>query len=116
MSPPGWAVALAVTLVLEVPLVVALYPGQRKRIGVASLLANCATNLTLNLLLWRLPFAAGNHIFLGEALALFTEAIVYGAVSRPHDWPRGLLASALANALSFFAGPLVAGWLLAFPM
>ncbi len=112
MRPPGWAVALAVTLLLELPLVVALYPGQRKKLLVASLLANCATNLTLNLLLWRVPVLAGRHVFPGEVLALLVEAAVYGMVSKPHDWPRGLLASALANAASFFAGPFLAAWLM----
>jgi len=110
MRPPAWAVALAVTLILEVPLVAALYPGQRKKL--ASFLANCATNLTLNLLLWRLPLLAGRHIVPGEALALLVEAAVYGMAGRPRDWPRALLASALANAASFFAGPFLAAWLL----
>jgi len=107
-----WAAALAVTLLLEVPLVVAAFPGQRKKIFVASVLANCATNLTLNLLLWRIPLFAHDHILPGEALAVLGEALVYGWVTKPHDWPRGLLVSGVANALSYFAGPQLALWLL----
>ena len=38
---------------------------------------------------------------MGEAGALVAEAAVYALVSRQHDVPRALIASAIANAASF---------------
>lgn len=104
MAP--WAVALLVTLAIEVPLVAALFPGQRLRMACVAVAANVATNLTLNLVLPRIAALRGHYLIPGEILAVVAEAAAYALASRPRDVPRSLLASSLANALSFGAGLL----------
>jgi hypothetical protein len=101
---PGWAAALAVTLVIEVPLVALLFPGQRLKMAAVATVMNAATNLTLNLVLPHLVWLHGQWLLPGEVLAVVTEAAAYALASRPRDLPRSLLASSLANALSFGAG------------
>lgn len=110
---PGWALALAITLAVEVPLVAALYPGQRLRLAGVAVLANAATNLTLNLGLPRVPTLAGRHVIPGEMLAVVAEAAAYAWTSRPRDLPRALFVSSLANAASFGVGllPALRPWL-----
>ena len=102
----AWAVALAVTLIIEVPLVVAFYPGQRWRLGLVATVMNVATNLTLNLVLHR-------HLFLGEMLAVLSEAAAYVAFAKPRNLAKGLLVASFANLLSFSAGsvPFVQQWM-----
>ena len=99
----SWLVALIVTLVIEVPLVVAWYPGERARMALAAVFANAATNLALNLVL-----APRGHLVLGETIALVVEAAVYARVSRDRDVPRAIIVSAAANLLSFSFGPVLA--------
>jgi hypothetical protein len=100
----GWLAALLVTLAIEVPIVATLFPGQRIRMAIVALVVNIATNLALNLVLPRIPILSGRYVFPGEMLAVVGEAAAYTAFSRPPDLPQSLLASALANALSFAAG------------
>lgn len=101
---PRWPAALLITLAIEVPVVVALFPGQRVRMGAVAAVVNTASNLFLNLVLARMRSLAGHHVLPGELLAVVGEAAAYAAFSRPHDLPRALLASSLGNALSFAAG------------
>ncbi len=103
---PAWAAALAVTLVIEVPLVAALFPGQRLKMAAVSTVMNAVTNLTLNLVLRRAAWLHGHWLVPGEVFAVLSEAAAYALASRPRDLPRSLLASSLANALSFSAGLL----------
>jgi hypothetical protein len=102
MSPP--VVALALTLAIEVPLVAALFPGQRARMALVAAVSNIATNLTLNLVLARTPALAGYQVLVGEILAVVVEAAAYASFSRPRDLPRCALAAGLGNALSFAVG------------
>jgi hypothetical protein len=102
MGPTG--LALTVTLAIEVPLVALLFPGQRVRMALAALVANTVTNLTLNILLPRIPLVAPHALLVGELLALLGEAAVYAAVSRPRRVARALVASGLGNGLSFGLG------------
>lgn len=101
---PAWGGALIATLAIEVPVVAAFFPGERLRMAFVAVLANTASNLTLNLVLARTVALSGHHVLLGEGLALFGEAAAYGASSRTHDLSRGGLASAVSNALSFSLG------------
>ena len=103
---PGWAAAVAVTLVIEVPLVAALFPRQWIKMAAVAAIANSATNLTLNLVLPHVVWLRGQWLLPGEILAVVTEAAAYAVASRPHDVPRSLFASSLANAVSFGAGLL----------
>jgi len=96
--------ALGITLGTEVPVVMLLYPGQRLRLGVACAVATTATHLAMHFGLPALLPAGAPVLIAGEALALVAEAAVYFAVSRPRDPGRALVASALANSISFGAG------------
>lgn len=99
-----YLVALGITLGTEVPVVTLLYPGQRLRLGAACAVATTATHLAMHFVLPGLLPAGISALLAGEAFALAAEAAVYLAVSRPHDPGRALVASALANSLSFGAG------------
>lgn len=102
----SYLTALAITLALEVPVVAALYPGQRRRMALAAALATSATHLFMHFGLPRLLPSAGAVLLVGEIFATLAEAGVYAAASRPRSLGRGLVASALANSLSYAAGLL----------
>jgi hypothetical protein len=99
-----WLAPLAATLVIEVPVVAALFAGQRAKMALVAVAANVATNLTLNLVLARSAALGGYQVPAGELFAVIVEAGAYGLASRPHDWAKGTLAASLGNALSFAAG------------
>jgi hypothetical protein len=103
---PGWAVAVALALVIEVPVVVLFFPGQRAKMAAVAAVANVATNLTLNLVLPHISWLHGRWVLPGEILAVVVEAAAYAVASRPHDLARSLLVSSLGNALSFGVGLL----------
>ena len=94
----------ALCVALEVPVVAALYPGERLRMGLACALATAATNLFMNGLLPGLLASASAVLLIGEAMALVVEALVYFRVSKGRDWARALVASSLANASSYLVG------------
>jgi len=96
--------ALVITLALEVPLVAAMFPGQRVRMAILAAIMNTLTNLTLNCFFAVIPWMRGHHILYGEVFALVTEAAAYAVFSRPRRVGRSVLASLLGNALSFCAG------------
>jgi formate/nitrite transporter FocA (FNT family) len=98
-----WLRALIATCLIEVPIVVAVFPKQRLAMALAALVANIATNLALNLVL--LP---RGQLWLGEAIALAFEASVYYWLGRPRDLARSLVASAAGNLLSFGFGGVLA--------
>jgi hypothetical protein len=100
--------ALFVTWIIEVPIVAALFPGQRLRMGLVALVANAVTNLAMNVVLGRLPLLGPHWVVVGEAIALVVEAAAYAALSRPRQVARALLASGLGNAASFAGGGLIA--------
>jgi hypothetical protein len=108
---PRWAVALLVTLAIEVPLATVLFPGQRAKMAAVAAIMNVATNVTLNVWLPRVALLRGGHVLPGELLALVAEAAVYALASR--DLPRSLVAAGLGNALSFAAGFWPVVWKLA---
>jgi hypothetical protein len=102
----GYLAALALTLVIEVPLVALVYPGQRRRMAAWCAAATTFTHFVMHFALPRL-FSGSGLLVAGELAALSLEAIVYALASRPRDGARGLLASALANGASFGVGLLV---------
>jgi hypothetical protein len=99
--------ALAITLVVEVPGVAALFPRQRLKMALAAALATTATHLIMHFALPRLTASYDQNLLFGETLAVVAEAAVYTLVSRPRDLPRALVASGLANILSYLAGLLL---------
>jgi len=94
-------------MVLEVPTVAAFFRGERLRLAIACLLSTTATHVLLFQLLFRIVVPAAGWLVVGEVLALAVEATVYFWVSRRHDLARALMASAVANGLSFGFG---LGW------
>jgi hypothetical protein len=98
------AVALAVTLVIEVPIVAAFYRGDRVRMAITAVLANIATNLAMNALLVHRVLPYNPTLLAGEGVALVAEAVVYGLVAPGRDWAKAITASAAANLASFAAG------------
>jgi hypothetical protein len=96
--------ALAITLVIEVPIVALFYKERRLRMITACIVANAVTNLAMNLLLVRTHLAYDPTLLTGESVALLAEACVYAVVDREHDWAKALTASAAANLASFGAG------------
>jgi hypothetical protein len=100
---PGYLSALLLTLVTEVPIVAACFPGQRARLAAAAAIATTATHLCMHLVLLDLLGPRG-FVPAGEALALVVEGLVYASVARPRALKRGILASALANTVSFAIG------------
>ncbi len=103
MIPP-WALACAVTVAVECPIVAAVYPGRRLKMAFVCAVATAATNLAMNLLFRRWLGAGLDHLLVGELSALLLEALAYVLVCRPRDLGRALVASALANGASFSAG------------
>jgi hypothetical protein len=99
--------ALAVTLLVEVPIVAAFYRGHRLRMAIACAFATTATNLALNLVLMRTTLAYDPALLGGELVALLFEALVYLAVAPGRDVSRALAVSATANFASFAAGLLL---------
>ncbi len=105
---PGTLRALVVTIVIEVPIVFALFPRQRLRMAAIALVANTATNLTLNVGLPRMGVHGMPRILVGESAALVLEALAYAVLSRPREVGRAIIASAVGNGLSFTLGSALA--------
>lgn len=104
---PAYLAALGITLAVEVPVVAALFPGQRLRMAVTCALATSATHLFMHFALPQLLPPGGPVLLLGELIALVVEAGVYAAAARPRELGRALIASALANSLSYAAGLVI---------
>lgn len=100
----GYLLALAVTLVVETPIVAAFFPRRRLRLAATCAVATTATHLLLHFGFPRLLPAGISPLFFGEAFATLSEAAAYLVVSG--DAGRSLVASALANSASFGVGLL----------
>lgn len=103
----AYVLALFITLVAEVPIVAACFSGQRLRMAAVCAAATTCTHLSMHFILPQLVGSFGQFIFLGELGALLAEASVYWLASRPRDPGLALVASALANALSYGVGLLL---------
>jgi hypothetical protein len=102
-----YGIALAVTLAVEVPVVAAFYPGRRRRMALACAAATTATHLLLHLAFPHLVPRGVSPLWVGEAFATAAEAGAYAlAAGQPG---RALVASAVANSLSFGAGLVIFG-------
>ncbi|MEZ4225262.1 MAG: hypothetical protein R3B13_30200 [Polyangiaceae bacterium] len=97
-------VALAVTLAVEIPVVALVYKGERVRMALACAGVTAATNLTMNTLLLRVAPSIESYLLIGEVGAVVLEAAAYVWISKSRDLGRALVASALANSLSYAAG------------
>jgi uncharacterized protein (DUF1810 family) len=97
-----YLLALGITLVSEIPIVAALFPGRRARMALVCALATTATHLALHFVFPPLLPARISPLFFGEAFATLAEAAAYFAFSR--ELGRSLVASALANTASYSIG------------
>lgn len=101
MTPlAGYALALGLTLALEVPVVAAFYPG-RRRMALVCALATTTTHLVLHFVLPRV-LPPGAALITGEVFATVAEALAYAAAAGLPG--RALVASAVANSVSYGAG------------
>lgn len=100
----SWLIPLIITLLVEVPIVAVMFPGQRARMALTCAVATTLTNVAMNTV-WA-AHAGSYDIYLlgGETGALVLEALAYVLMSRPRQWARSLAASGAANAASFAAG------------
>ncbi len=100
-----YLIALATTLLLEIPAVLAGYRGVAA--PGRTLAAALAVNLATHGLLWTawasLPGGYAARLAGSEAAVLVAEAVAY-RVLLGGSWARALLVSAGANALSTIAG------------
>jgi hypothetical protein len=99
--------ALLVTVCLEVPVVALVFEGQRARMALVCLVATTATHLAMHFVLP--PFAGTVDVWVitGELGALILEAGAYWWLSQPRSLARAMIASSIANSLSFVAGLLL---------
>lgn len=102
-SPIALILALAATIVIEAG-VLLLLGERRKRVFVASVAMNVATNLPLNF--WLIRYGGGwPAIAIGESLVVLIETLCYRCVL--DRWSTALIYSVLCNAVSFLVGVLV---------
>jgi len=114
---PLWFEAFAFTLVVEVPLFVAVArlpvgPPRKTRAPLWRLaIAGAAGTCVTHPLLWfAWPLAVRDYttyIWSGELLVAAIESATFFALARPIDWRRAVIASFTANAASFGLGLLL---------
>ena len=75
--------------------------------AIACALATTATNLAMNAWLIHAARSYDAYLVAGELGASALEALVYVGISRRHDVARSLIASGIANSVSFIAGLLL---------
>ena len=91
-----WALAFALTVGIELPLVVALVP--RRARGRAPL-DGFAINLCTHPLAWLAVVHYGANWWLVESAVLLAELALYRALTRV-TWPRAALVSGVANGVT----------------
>ena len=96
--------ALGLTVAVEVPTVALFYPGQRLRLGLVCCVVTTLTHAALFLGLPVFVALTTWVVLAGEVGVVMVEALAYALLSRPRGAPRALMASSLANGLSFGLG------------
>ena len=107
MTTETYLTILAITIGVEVPVVAAIFHRSWRRMAVVCLIATTATHLAMHFVILPLSGSYTTYLLTGEITATTVEAIVYAIFSRPRDIPRALIASAVANTLSFSVGLLL---------
>lgn len=105
--PTGYLLALGLTIAVEVPVVAAFFPGRRLRLALTCAVTTTVTHLLLHFGFPAVLPRAVSALWFGEAFATLAEAAAYWAAARQPG--RALVASAVANGLSFVAGLLLLG-------
>lgn len=105
--PPTYLAALAITLVVEVPIVAAFFRGQALRMAAVAAAATTGTHLAMHHLL-PLALASWEQVILvGELGAVLIEGACLAWLSRPRDASTAFLAAAVANSASYAAGLVI---------
>ncbi len=103
----GYLLALGVTLVLELPVVMLLFRSQWKRLALSCLVATAMTHWLMHFIVPLITSSYLSYLIVGESFATFGEGLAYGVAAEPTNFIRGLMASALANGLSYGVGLFV---------
>jgi peptidoglycan biosynthesis protein MviN/MurJ (putative lipid II flippase) len=101
-----YAFAIAVTLLVQVPVVAAFYPRERLRMAAVCAVTTVATNAVIDVAILRSATRYDALVLAGELAAVVVEALVYFYAARPRDLRRAFAASAAANVLSYAVGLL----------
>ncbi len=112
---PLWLRAFALTLLIEIPLYVALDSYFRKikssKTYLRAVLAATLGTFTTHPLLWFVwPYVITNYILYvitGEILAVLIEALCLFAIARPVSLKHAAIISLVANAVSFGVGTVI---------
>jgi peptidoglycan biosynthesis protein MviN/MurJ (putative lipid II flippase) len=104
-------IAWLFTLIVEVPIVAGFYCKQWRRMAAIAACATTVTNLAMNLLLPQLAGSEFRFLLIGESAALTVEALVYYIAAKERGVGHAILASAVANTVSFGLGLVAAPWL-----
>ena len=98
-----YAIALAITLLVEVPIVAAFYPAERARMGLVAVATIALASVALDVVLAHVALRRDVAITAGQGLAFAIESLVYANAARGREsgWRRALAASAAANLASY---------------
>ncbi|MDG1482335.1 MAG: hypothetical protein P8R54_22280 [Myxococcota bacterium] len=101
-----WPAAFALTLLLEIPVVLVVLGRGWRRDLPAALLANALSHPTLWFVLWPMlaDVSYATALLIGEAAVFSFEALLYLGLARSL---RGLSAGVAANSLSLGVGLLI---------
>ena len=109
----SWFAAFALTLAVEVPLVVALLRRQEPnvaRVVVLVVFVNLATHLEVWYVATQLlRVGTLEYVVAAEAWAILAEAVFYVAAIRGISFGRALVVAGVANLSSFLVGRVLEG-------
>ena len=107
----GWFVAFAITLAVEIPLVVLLVRRVEPdllRVGTLIVFANLATHTVVWYVIPQLLLVGTRrYTVVAEGWAVVAEAVFYRAAIRGVSWRRAFAIAAVANAASYVAGRVI---------
>ena len=111
----SWFVAFALTLLVEVPVVLAMLRREEPNLARLAVLV-VFVNLATHLVVWYvatqlLRVGTIEYVVAAEAWAIGAEAVFYTAAVRGLPFPRSLVVAATANLASFLVGRLLEGFL-----
>jgi hypothetical protein len=92
---------LALTLLVEPPVVVLLYRTSCLRSYLVSIIANLLTHSTMHFVLAEHVQSYSSFLLIGESGSLIFEAIIYWHFLRPKELDRAFFASSIANLGSY---------------
>ena len=102
-----WAVAFALTEIVEVPIVLLLTRGAPAwRRALTAFFATLATHPIVWFVLPELGLGEGARLFASEAWAIGAEGVFYRIFLPPFTWRGALCTSVVANLASFALGLL----------